>query len=166
MDNADGEFERFYRAHYRPLVRTLLPIVLDAHAAEEVAQEAFLRAFRNWSKVSGYDDPRGWLYRVAMRIAISRWRRLRAAAAAWARYGPAPNVEEADEVSLCVLAALRQLPLPQRQALVMHHMLGIPVMQIAADLDVPVGTIKARLSRGRAALASVLADLRELSTYG
>lgn len=166
MNTADGGFERFYSAHYRPLVRTLLPIVLDPHAAEEVTQEAFLRAFRDWSKVSGYDDPRGWLYRVAMRIAISRWRRLRAAAAALARYGPAPVVEDVDEVSLCVVAALRQLPLAQRQALVMHHMLGIPVMQIAADLGVPVGTVKARLSRGRAALAPVLASLRQETTHG
>lgn len=166
VDSHDGGFESFYSAHYRPLVRALVPIVLDPHAAEELTQEAFLRAYREWAKLSEYDDPRGWLYRVAMRLAISRWRRMRAAAAALSRYGPTRVVEEADELSMCVLAALRNLPLAQRQALVMHHMLGIPVAQIAADLGVPVGTVKARLSRGRSALAPVLADLRQVSVHG
>lgn len=166
MTGGDGGFERFYSAGYRPLVRVLVPVVLDVHAAEEVAQEAFLRAYRNWAKVSTYDDPRGWLHRVAMRIAISRWRRLRTASAAMSRYGPPPTVEGADELSLSVLAALRELPMAQRQALVMHHMLGIPVAQIAADLGVAVGTVKARLSRGRAALAPVLADLQEVAGRG
>jgi RNA polymerase sigma-70 factor (ECF subfamily) len=166
MSGGDGSFERFYAVTYRPLVRVLVPVVLDVHAAEEVAQEAFLRAYRDWPKVSAYDDPRGWLYRVAMRLAISRWRRLRTGAAALARYGlPAP-VEAADEVSLSVLAALRLLPLPQRQALVMHHMLGIPIAQIATDLGVAVGTVKARLSRGRTALAPLLADLQEVAGRG
>jgi RNA polymerase sigma-70 factor (ECF subfamily) len=166
VDSAHAEFERFYAAHYQPLVRTLLPVVLHTHVAEEVAQEAFLRAYREWSKISRYDDPRGWLYRVAMRIATSRWRRLRSAAAAIARYGPPAVVEAVDETSLTVLEALRRLPLPQRQALVMHHMLGIPVAEIAAELGVAVGTVKARLSRGRVALAPALADLREVSSRG
>lgn len=159
-------FEGFYRSHYRPLVRVLIPVVLDVHAAEELAQEAFLRAYRNWASVSGYDDPRGWLYRVAMRLAISRWRRLRSAAAALARYGPPSPVDGADEVALSVIAALRQLPIAQRQALVMHHMLGIPVAQIAAELGVPVGTVKARLSRGRSVLARVLSDFGEVASRG
>ena len=166
MTAGDAGFERFYSAGYRPLVRVLVPVVLDLGAAEEIAQEAFLRAYQDWAKVSGYDDPRGWLYRVAMRIAISRWRRLRSAAAALARYGPPQPVESTDEVSLSVLAALRVLPLPQRQALVMHHMLGIPVAQISADQGVAVGTVKARLSRGRAALAPLLADLQEVTGHG
>src|SRR4051812_27127317 len=166
MVGGDGSFERFYSASYRPLVRALVPVVLDVHAAEEIAQEAFLRAYRNWAKVSAYDDPRGWLYRVSMRLAISRWRRLRTASAGLARYGPPQPVDGVDEVSVSVVAALRELPLPQRQALVMHHMLGIPVAQIAAELGVAVGTVKARLSRGRSALAPLLADLQEVAGRG
>jgi RNA polymerase sigma-70 factor, ECF subfamily len=61
---------------------------------------------------------------------------------------------------------LRELPLQQRQALVMHHMLGIPVAQIAAEQGVAVGTVKARLSRGRAALAPLLVDLVEVADRG
>src|SRR5690242_14754681 len=82
QSSPDAGFEYFYSAMYRPLLRALIPVVLDAAAAEELAQEAFLRAYRNWSRLSSYDDPQGWLYRVAMRLAVSRWRRLRSAAAA------------------------------------------------------------------------------------
>ena len=166
MTGGDYGFERFYRARYQPLVRVLVPVVLDLHAAEEIAQETFLRAYRDWPKISGYDDPRGWLYRVALRLAISRWRRLRTASAALARFGPPVHVEDSDGVSLSVLAALRTLPLPQRQALVMHHMLGIPVADIAQELGVAVGTVKARLARGRSALAPLVADLEEVANRG
>jgi RNA polymerase sigma-70 factor (ECF subfamily) len=72
-------------------------------------------------------------------------------------------VEGGDEISLSVLAALRELPLPQRQALVMHHMLGMPVAEIATETGVAIGTVKARLSRGRSALAPLLADFQEVA---
>jgi RNA polymerase sigma-70 factor (ECF subfamily) len=162
----DGGFEEFYSLSYRPLLRALLPLMVDVHAAEEVAQEAFLRAYRDWPRLSTYDDPRAWLYRVAMRLAISRWRRLRSAAAAMVRHGPPAPVEGPDEISVAVFAALQRLPLAQRQVLVMHHMLDLPIPEIAAELAVPTGTVKARLFRGRAALAPLLADLEEVAGRG
>ncbi|WP_261376499.1 RNA polymerase sigma factor [Nocardioides sp. J9] len=63
-----------------------------------------------------------------------------------------------DESHVALVAALRQLPEAQRQALVLHHIADLPVQQVAAEVGVPEGTIKARLSRGRAALAELLAD--------
>ena len=56
------------------------------------------------------------------------------------------------------MAALRQLPEAQRQALVLHHIADLPVHDVAREVGVPEGTIKARLSRGRAALAALLTD--------
>jgi RNA polymerase sigma-70 factor, ECF subfamily len=162
----DGGFEEFYSLSYRPLLRLLLPLVVDVHAAEEVAQEAFLRAYRHWPRLATYDDPRAWLYRVAMRLAVSRWRRLRSAAAALVRYGPPPPVDGPDGVSVAVFTALSKLPLAQRQVLVMHHMLSVPVAEIAAELGIPAGTVKARLFRGRAALAPLLSDLEVVQGRG
>jgi RNA polymerase sigma-70 factor (ECF subfamily) len=162
----DGGFEEFYSLSYRPLLRVLLPLVVDVHAAEELAQEALLRAYRDWQRVSTYDDPRAWLYRVSMRLAISRWRRLRSAAVALVRYGPPVPVEGPDGISVAVFAGLARLPLAQRQVLVMHHMLGVPIPEIAEELRVPVGTVKARLFRGRAALAPMLADREEVTGRG
>ena len=159
------DFEEFYASSYRPVLRVLLPLVLDVHAAEELAQEAFLRAFREWDRVSRYDDPRAWLFKVAMRLAVSRWRRLRTAAAALVRHGPPAPVSEPDPISVAVFSALARLPIAQRQALVLHHMLGVPIPEVAEMLQVPVGTVKARLFRGRAALAPLLSEYEQEAGY-
>jgi RNA polymerase sigma-70 factor (ECF subfamily) len=59
---------------------------------------------------------------------------------------------------VAVVNALAQIPEAQRRALVLHHMCDLPVAEVAAETGVPVGTVKARLSRGRAALQSLLGD--------
>jgi RNA polymerase sigma-70 factor (ECF subfamily) len=59
---------------------------------------------------------------------------------------------------VALLAALRRLAPPTREAVVLHHLADLPVGEVAATLGVPVGTVKARLARGRAALARFLAD--------
>ena len=59
---------------------------------------------------------------------------------------------------MAVVAALKQLPEAQRRALVLHHLCDLPVQAVAHELGVPEGTVKARLSRGRAALAALLSD--------
>jgi RNA polymerase sigma-70 factor (ECF subfamily) len=63
-----------------------------------------------------------------------------------------------DESYVALIAALEQIPQAQRQALVLHHIADLPVHQVAVEVGVPEGTIKARLSRGRTALAALLAD--------
>ena len=59
--------------------------------------------------------------------------------------------------------ALRELPRGQREAIVLHHLAQLPVAEVAAQLRVPVGTVKARLARGRAALARALGSASEQS---
>ena len=69
---SDGGFEEFYAASYRPLLRVLLPLVVDAHAAEELAQEAFLRAYRSlgtWRREAEFST---WLFAVATNITRER----------------------------------------------------------------------------------------------
>jgi RNA polymerase sigma-70 factor (ECF subfamily) len=56
------------------------------------------------------------------------------------------------------VAALRRIPVEQRVAIVLHHLVGLPVEEVAAQTDAPTGTVKARLSRGRAALARLLSE--------
>ena len=55
-----------------------------------------------------------------------------------------------------LIAALQRLPLPQREALVLHHCLDLPVEAVAAQTGVRVGTVKSRLARGREQLAALL----------
>ncbi len=64
---------------------------------------------------------------------------------------------------MAVVAALRRLPEEQRIAIALYYLVGMPVVEVARETNAPVGTVKARLARGRAALAGLLAvvDLEE-----
>ena len=65
------------------------------------------------------------------------------------------------EDRLALMAALRRLPAAQREAIALHHLADLPVAEVALTLGVPEGTVKARLSRGRAALAELLEPSKE-----
>lgn len=100
---------------------------------------------------------------VGLRLARSRWRR---AAQALALHKTCPLPEDVPgpgPETVALATALATLPLAQRQALVLHHLADLSVAAVAAELGVPEGTVKARLSRGRAALALLLTDDLEAS---
>src|SRR6266511_1613592 len=61
-----AEFESFYLAHRVRLFRALVVVTRDVHAAEEVAQDAFVRMWERWERVRRMDDPTGYLYRTAL----------------------------------------------------------------------------------------------------
>lgn len=157
----DASFGEFYQATYRGLVAELYAYTGDLAEAQESAQEAYLRAWTNWRSIHAYGQPRAWVRRVGYRIAVSRWRKTRATLASWRRHGPPDDVPEPDGLSHDLIAALRRLPQNQRRALVMHHMGGVPIAEIAGIENVAEGTVKARLSRGRTALAQLLTDHTE-----
>src|SRR5436853_2061172 len=75
-------FELFFEAERRRLFRALYVMTGNAHEAEELAQDAFLRIWERWERVGAMDDPVGYLYRTAMNLARSRSRRLIRAARA------------------------------------------------------------------------------------
>ena len=83
-------------------------------------------------------------------------RRLRSRAKALLRLGDSGYVPELSPDWVDLAAALRQVPLAQREALVLHHMAGLTVEEVAVQLGAPAGTVKTRLARGRAALARQL----------
>ena len=117
-----------------------------------------MRAWQRWTQISRYDAPEAWVRTVAFRLAVNRWRKATNAAKAWRRNGePAPVAgPSADTVDM--VRALRTLPEAQRRALVLFHIADLSVEEIARETECPVGTVKARLSRGRAALALLLTD--------
>jgi RNA polymerase sigma-70 factor (ECF subfamily) len=92
---------------------------------------------------------------VACRLAVSRFRRLQVGRGLLPR---TRSVPELDPSRVALVAALRRIPEAQRLAIVLHHVADLPVEQVAAETGVPVGTVKARLSRGRAALALLLSE--------
>lgn len=151
---------------HRPMVEAVARRVLgDHHAAEDVAQAAFLVLARKASSLAGGDpDIGGWLHRVARDLARDR----RSAEAARRRHEGAamPATPAADDpVAHAAIRseflrqiddALADLPERQRTCLVLHHLEGLPVNQVAHRLGSPEGSVCQWLSRGRERLRRVL----------
>jgi RNA polymerase sigma-70 factor, ECF subfamily len=162
VDEFDG-YESFFAANYVPLVRTLWSYCGERDVAEEAAQEAFVRASRDWRQVSGMSSPRGWLHRVAINETSRLYRRRAAFWRAVTRHG-ADDVEDpvgdvAGRVSLH--QALQRLPSRQRAVLGLHYFAGLSVAEIAASIEAREGTVKSLLSRGRTALGHQLDASKE-----
>jgi RNA polymerase sigma-70 factor, ECF subfamily len=71
------DFDELYRAHGGRLVVQLFAYTQDLALAEDLVQEAYCRAPMRWSRIAGYEDPVGWVRRVAWNLAASNWRRSR-----------------------------------------------------------------------------------------
>jgi RNA polymerase sigma-70 factor (ECF subfamily) len=154
---AAEDFDQLYEAHFGDVVAMAYGLTGDLAEAQDLSQEAFCRAWQRWPRISGYDDPLAWVRRVAANLATSRWRRLAAARRYRLRERPS-YVPPLDPDHVAVVAALRALPERQRLAVVMHHLLDLPVTTIAQQQGVSAGTVKSWLHRGRAALATHLTD--------
>jgi RNA polymerase sigma-70 factor, ECF subfamily len=158
-DSAASEFDAFYVGTASRITRQLILLTGDRLDAEDAAQEAFERAWLRWSMVRDCSSPEAWVRTVAQRLAISRWRRVRNTATAWRRHGPAPNLPELDLQHVAVVSALARLPFQQRRAVVLHHLVDLPVEEVAAETGSSVAAVKKQLERGRAALADLLEDI-------
>ncbi len=153
---AAAAFDAFYLETGPRVVRQLHAMTGDLQEAQDCAQEAYARAWQRWDRLAAYDAPEAWVRHVAWRLAVSRFRRARVGTGLLRRHGPPPDVAPPEPDRVALVAALRQLPEAQRRAVVLHHLGGLSVDEVAAETGSPTGTVKARLSRGRAALALLL----------
>jgi RNA polymerase sigma-70 factor (ECF subfamily) len=154
----DAAIATFYDATSARLVGLLAAMSGNRSDAEELAQEAYLRLLTRWDTVSRYEDPEAWLRTVAVRLMISRQRRatvarLRLPLLAGRHSSPEPSPD-----AVTLQDALLRLPTDQRVVVLLHHVADLPVEDIARELEVPLGTVKSRLSRGRAALKALLGE--------
>lgn len=154
-----ARFTAFYDATWARTVACAYAVTADLGSAEETAQEAYTRAWSRWARLEAYEDPGGWVRQVATRLAISRWRRNRVARAFLARSRTPDPVSGPGPDAVALAGALARLPLEQRRAIVLHHLGDLPVREVARIEGCAEGTVKARLSRGRTALAGLLGDL-------
>lgn len=154
----DSGWEEVYAGRYRRLVALLTAVAGSRIEAEEAVQEAFVRALGISGRRAVVDDPEAWLYRVAVNVLRSRWRRLLTRRRAIDRLSAEPATDALDRVDdrMELLGALRRLPFEQREALALHYLADLPIEAVAVRVGSPVGTVKARLSRGRDALARML----------
>jgi RNA polymerase sigma-70 factor (ECF subfamily) len=143
-------FTDLYVSSFGRLVGQVTVVTADREAAEEAVQEAFERLWKRWDALSAYDRPEAWVRRVAINVAVSRWRRMR-------RLRPlvdgASAVSEEDGAARYdVQRALRTLPVKHRHALLLHYVVGLSVAEVAGEMGAPEGTVKSWLFRGREAL--------------
>ena len=148
-----------YSAHYRRLVAALYGLTGDYSDAQDLVQEAYARALARPRQFLDVADPEAWLRTVAINLARTRFRRRRLFDTL-VRTGrvarPPDSVPGLDPNRVALIAALQQLSRPTRETIVLHHLADMSVHEVAETLGVPVGTVKARLSRGRAMLATLL----------
>ncbi len=150
-----------YQAYYRRLVAALYALTADFAEAQDLVQEAYARALSRPKVFLDVADPEAWLRTVAVNLARTRWRRRRLFDML-VRTGrlprPADSVPGTDPNRVALVNALQQLSRPTREAIVLHHIADMSVYEVAEALGVPVGTVKARLSRGRTMLAAMLSE--------
>jgi len=152
------DFDVFYTGTVKRVTGYLYAVTSSRTDAEDAAQEAYARAWQHWAKVSGYVDPEGWVRTVGFRITVNSWRKATTRAAAYRRHGVPDDQPDLSPNYLAIVAALRKISPSQRQAIVLYYLIGLSVDEIAREAGVPAGTVKARLSRGRTALAELLGE--------
>jgi RNA polymerase sigma-70 factor (ECF subfamily) len=150
-------FEVAVRPHYDPLVRRLVVVLGDRHEAEDIAQDAYLRAFRSWHCFDG-QDVRAWLHTIALRLAFNQLRRRRRWFGVIRGTEPAPWSDRSDPD---LWIAIQRLDGRSRAALLLNVLDGYTQREIGAMFGVPEGTVSSWLSRARTALRTQLGEASE-----
>lgn len=158
---AAEDFASFYRREYRSIRALAWTLTGEVGAAEDVAQEAFLRAHQRWDVVAGYDEPGAWVRRVAINLATSVLRRRGRELRALVRLGSQRREDwELPDADREFWGVVRALPRGQAATIALHYYEDLPVSDIAAVLGIAEGTVKAHLHKGRRSLAKRLEGRR------
>jgi RNA polymerase sigma factor (sigma-70 family) len=155
------DFDGFFAAEYEGVVRSLTLVFADRGRAEDAAQVGFERALRRWSSVGSMERPGTWVYVVAVRQGRRDLLRDRAeppVATDQTILGPEDAVADASWLA----AAVDRLPPRQRAAIVLRHLSGLRLADIAEALGVTTGTIKSSLHAAYSTLRIELSDHEEV----
>lgn len=142
-----------FRRHWTGAWRAAVGITGSRALADDVAQDAFERAIRALDRFDGRRPFAAWLHRIVVNRCHDVMRRERRLTGIGDQLVDPADAPDPDPLLRAqVRAALARLPLDRRTVIVLHHWLGHPTAEIAAILDVPVGTVHSRMSRGMAEL--------------
>lgn len=148
---ATKTFEDFFDTESAVLFRRLCLLTRDRTEAEDVMQDTFLRLWERWDRVSAMEDPTGYLYRTAMNVFRSRYRRARLATRRAVGMVPRDGFAEAD-ARRTVTGALRMLTPRQRAAVVLTDLIGFSSEEAGHALGVKASTVRALAAQGRETL--------------
>jgi RNA polymerase sigma-70 factor, ECF subfamily len=158
-------FEQLVRERADRVVRLAMAIVADETEARDVAQETFITAWRQLADLRDEDRFEAWLTRIVVnkaRMALRSRRRRRVreipAAELTTTVAEGHTTDRPDEDAGRLAGALDALDPDRRAILALHHLEGWSVAEIAATLEIPVGTAKSRLFAARQALERAFAE--------
>jgi RNA polymerase sigma-70 factor (ECF subfamily) len=161
-------FEELVRRTQRSLFYTILRVVQDTHAADDLVQEVYIKAFQSLPDLKTPEFFRAWIHRIAMNRAIDTRRSTRKAAervflvddffnaATTEDPEPAPDPAEVARLQSAVSEAIADLPDQQRTVLSLTMEKNMSQEEIAQIMECPVGTIKSRLHHARKTLKEKL----------
>lgn len=159
-------FETFYSRERDPLVQAVTLVEGSPAVAADLVDEAMARAFQRWSEVSQLQRPGGWVYRVALNLGRSRFRRLgRDLKYRWLML-PESDRDSTVEGAFMgrvennrLAKAVLSLPEKQRAVIVARVLLDYSEVEVAEILEIQPGTVKSRLSRALASLRQAVPEL-------
>jgi RNA polymerase sigma factor (sigma-70 family) len=149
-DGSDATFDAFCVATYPRLVAALGHVVGDPAVAEELAQEALVRAYQRWGRVSQLDSPLGWTVHVGTNLGSSHLRRrvlARRADRRLAGDAPTEHIDPDATDAVAVREAMAALSLPQREAVVLRFVIGLTAVEAGRVLSIEPGAVRARTHR-------------------
>jgi RNA polymerase sigma factor (sigma-70 family) len=145
----DDDFADFFASHFSAVRRALAVAVGDVDAAEEAAQEAFIRACLRWRRVRQMERPVAWVYVTAVNRLRDEFRRSQRTLPAYIGLGDADaRNDETDRLltALDIRAALDTLPPRQRLAIVLRYLADLPNDDVARAMHCSVGTVKSTIN--------------------
>ena len=151
------DFDEFYLGHHDRLVRALSLTLNDDDLGRDAASEALTRALQSWKKVSTYENPAGWVYRVGLNWARSRRRTTRREVHADISDCPGSGTV-ADANRPAIMAAIGCLSADHRDVVVGRYYLDWSEKQLAEALGVSSGTVKSRLHRALDRLGQLMEE--------
>ena len=164
-----ADFDRLYREAYPRVYRTLVTILADQAEAEDCAQDAFVQAFKAWSRWRPDAPAEAWIHRIAVNSAISYRRRakLRSVGEVVRRLGRPSHGKDPAEVAVQpdLLGALRALPPKLAAAIVLRHYHGYNNREIATSLGVSERTVGTRLRQASKRLRATLGEAMTLTPF-
>jgi len=157
---ATEPFEAFYEREFRSVVGLAYALSGSTSGSEDLAQDAFIAAHKNWDKVSSYDKPEAWVRRVVSNMAVSRFRRGITEAKAITKLAgfrtEVASLPDLPDEAEQFWSSVRKLPKRQAQTLALHYLEDKPVAEIADILACSTNTVKVHLHKGRKSLAARL----------
>ena len=149
VDAPPVTFEAFFVELHRRVRAAVWLIVRDAHEAEEIVQEAFVRVWERWDHVSAMDDPEGYVYRTAMNVLRSRRRRASVALRHLIHHPRPDDTLEAVERREVLVRALASLTRRERAAVVLVDLLELTSEEAGEALGIKATTVRVLAARGR-----------------